>query len=150
LLDPDTSAFSNWTSKLTEDERTYLEALSLEAPSEFGEAVHWAQSFLNRTIIGDRWQDEAARQALQSDLYRTSSFAYPNPASNSVVLSLEQDGGDLILLDLAGRVVRQWRHVQNGQVVQWEGVTAGSYFLHYEPKEGGVQTQQLFIEKATR
>jgi hypothetical protein len=146
LLDPDTSAFHNWTSRLTDDERTYLEALSLEAPSEFGEAVHWAQSFLNRTIIGDRWQDEAARQASQSDRYRTSSFAYPNPASNSVVLSLEQDGGDLILLDLAGRVIRQWLNVQNGQVVQWEEVPAGSYFLHYENEEGVVRTQQLVIE----
>ena len=150
LLDPDTSAFRNWTSKLTDDERTYLEALSLEAPSEFGEAVHWAQSFLNRTIIGDRWQDEAARQASQSDRYRTSTFAYPNPATNSVVLSLEREGGDLMLLDLAGRVIREWRHVQNGQVVQWEGVTAGSYLLHYETQDGRVQTQQLFMEKTTR
>jgi hypothetical protein len=150
LMEPDTAGFGHWSSKLTDEERDFLEALAMESPAEFGEPVFWAQSFLNRTIIQDQWQMASARAAAEMAQQDQIGFAYPNPTTGLLVLSFEGEGGPLRLLDLEGRVIKEWPSVRNGQFIGLDGLPDGTYVLRLIKDTGGELVHRVVLQGAAK
>jgi hypothetical protein len=150
LLEPDTAGFGHWSSRLTEEERDFLEALAMESPAEFGEPVLWAQSFLNRTIIEDQWQMASARAAGEMAQVNQAGFAYPNPTTGLLFLSFEGEGGPLRLLDSEGRVVREWPAVRDGQSIGLDGLPDGTYLLRLIKVTGGELVHRVVLQGAAK
>ena len=71
---------------------------------------------------------------------------YPNPSSNgkvSVVFEEANGTHDISLMDMAGRVVKQWKAVYNN--VQIDNLTSGIYHLRIVSRETGKQTVEKIV-----
>jgi hypothetical protein len=73
-------------------------------------------------------------------------IVYPNPSGNgkvSVVFEETNGTHDISLMDMTGRVIKQWKAVYNN--IQIDNLTSGIYHLRIVSRETGIQTVEKVV-----
>jgi hypothetical protein len=73
-------------------------------------------------------------------------IVYPTPSSNgkvSVVFEETNGTHDISLMDMTGRVIKQWKAVYNN--IQIDNLTSGIYHLRIVSRETGIQTVEKVV-----
>ena len=77
---------------------------------------------------------------------KTKTTVYPNPSNNgkvNVVFGESDDKHDVVLVDMAGRLVKQWKAVRNN--IQINNLTPGIYHLRIVNSETGNQSIEKIV-----
>ncbi len=77
----------------------------------------------------------------------TRTIVYPNPTSDGKVNIVFEDGNtirDISLIDMSGRVAKQWKGVTNNNI-QIDNLTPGMYSLRIIDRETGEQSVEKII-----
>lgn len=80
-------------------------------------------------------------RAVRGDAQKSKMIVYPNPSTDgrvTVVFEEKEGARDIILTDMNGRIVQQWKGVLNN-TLQIENLGSGMYTLRVTIKETGVQ-----------
>lgn len=109
--------------------------------------VFWLQDAVTGEVLQST--DAAYTIGQQENPLRTALKAYPNPATDRVVIEGDFDGEVMVrVVDLTGRTIANYRHTfANGQtlVVPVGGLPAGTYLLTFE-HEGNAHAQPLIVK----
>ena len=74
-------------------------------------------------------------------------IVYPNPSTNgrvNVVFDDAEGTRDVMLMDLSGRMVKQWKGV-TGNLLQIDNLGQGMYSLKVINRDSGVQTVEKIV-----
>lgn len=103
------------------------------------------QELCGATVIAPAQKGTAITEATMPVHEKT--VVYPNPTSNGVVnVSVGNMAGavDVLVVDLTGRVLRQWRSVKNNTLVI-HGLAVGVYSLKIIDHANGKQRSERFV-----
>ncbi len=149
------------TDRFNEEQTAQILALAQACPFTQGKAVYLARvlySLIDPAVI---FSDDAACEVAYKKApdnstveAQTTKYAYisPNPSGTQTNLFLnleEQEKGELLLLDLTGRVVMAYTIVPDKtiQIINLAGVNAGAYVYSIQTQNGFTYTGKLTVVK---
>lgn len=104
---------------------------------------------LNNIVITKRQESENGEEeddvSVKETHNRPTPNPYPNPALNFFQWNLCNENLCIQLIDLAGRQIRTWENVQQGEWLDIRGVTPGCYMIKGQTPNGTV-TKKLIVK----
>jgi Secretion system C-terminal sorting domain len=98
-------------------------------------------------VITTTLVQKGAAIAMAEQQQMTGVKIYPNPGSNGMVnvsLGNSSDAVDILVADINGRVIRQWRNFKNNTLLISE-LTTGVYSLQIINHKSGKRTAERFV-----
>jgi hypothetical protein len=133
----------DWQAYLTEADRDRLAAIGEMDPAAHGEAVLWAQSYLNRSLLRDTWLEEEITERRAIPLEHPSLF--PNPSSGALYVTLPWQAEQIVIYDIQGRNVLSSYPGAAKEVVINLGVLPDGLYILKAISPTGAQWSERFV-----
>src|SRR4030095_16516888 len=88
-------------------------------------------------------------RSVRGEGQKGKTIVYPNPSNDgkvNVVFEDKNGSRDVSLMDLNGRVIKQWKGIANNNI-QIDNLTAGFYTIRIVDTETGEQTIEKIVVK---